>query len=143
MYFDELKHGMQVTLAPVTVDKEEMLSFSRRYDNVPLHTDEAYAANTHFGQIIAAGMMSFLLVWASYLEQDLFGEELLAGTSQKVEWARPVFAGDTLCGTAQITRLTERSPRNGLAELTITVQNQHGEHVLTGVTECIVKKRQP
>ncbi len=141
MYYQELQTGMSRELTPVTIDKDEMLAFSAKYDNVPLHTDEAYAKNTHFGQIIAAGMMSFLVVWAKYLEQDFFGEELLAGTSQKVEWHSPVFAGDTLYGTAEITRLTDRSPRNGLAELTIRVTNQRGEAVLTGLTECIVKKR--
>ena len=141
MYFEEMTVGMRRELAPVLMEKDEMLAFSRRYDNVPLHTDEAYAAGTHFGQIIAAGMMSFLVVWAKYLEQDFFSEELLAGTSQRVDWHSPVFAGDTLCGTAEITALHDRSPRNGLAELTIRVKNQRGEMVLTGVTECIVKKR--
>ena len=141
MVFEELRVGMRRELAPVWMEKDEMLEFSRRYDNVPLHTDEAYAAGTHFGQVIAAGMMSFLVVWAKYLEQDFFGEELLAGMSQRVEWHSPVFAGDTLCGIAEITALHDRSPRNGVAELTIRVTNQRGESVLTGVTECIVKKR--
>lgn len=141
MYFEELKVGMRRELAPVLMEKRDMLEFSRRYDNVPLHTNESYAAGTHFGQIIAAGMMSFLVVWAKYLEQDFFGEELLAGTSQRVDWHSPVFAGDTLCGTAQITALHDRSPRNGLAVLTIHVKNQSGTAVLTGVTECIVRKR--
>lgn len=141
MYFEELKTGMQVTTGPVRIDKEEMLAFSRRYDNVPLHTDEDYARGTRFGQIIAAGMMSFLVVWAEYLEQDFFGEALLAGTSQKVEWQKPVFAEDVLTGTAEITGLTDRNPKNGLAEMTMHVYNQHGELVLTAVTECIVRKK--
>lgn len=141
MYYQELQTGMTRELAPVTIDKDEMLAFSTKYDNVPLHTDEEYAKGTHFGQIIAAGMMSFLVVWAKYLEQDFFGEELLAGTSQNIEWHSPVFAGDTLHGTAEITRLTDRSPRNGLVELTIRVTNQNGAPVLTGVTGCIVKKK--
>lgn len=141
MYFEELTTGMTLRTAPVTLRKEEMLAFSRQYDNVPLHTDETYAKATHFGQLLAPGMLSFLLVWAEYLKQDFFGEELLAGTSQKVEWFKPVFAGDILTGTAEITGLTERNAKNGLAELTLRVCNQNGDPVLTGITECIVKKR--
>ena len=140
MYFEELYTGMQIRTAPVTVNPEEMMEFSRKYDNVPLHTDPEYARNTPFGQVIAAGMMSFLLVWAKYLEQDFFGEALLAGTSQRVDWHKPVFAGDTLSGIAEITALTDRNSRNGMAELTIRVRNQKDEPVLTGVTECIIKK---
>ncbi|MEE5994252.1 MAG: MaoC/PaaZ C-terminal domain-containing protein [Oscillospiraceae bacterium] len=142
MYFEELQVGMKVRTEAVKIEKEEMIAFSQKYDNVPLHTNEEYAKTTPFGQIISAGMMSFLVVWAKYLEQDFFGGELLAGTSQKVEWFKPVFAEDTLSGIAEITKLTERNPKNGLAELTIKVYNQQEELVLTGITECIVKKKQ-
>ena len=142
MYFEELQVGMKVQTEPVKIEKNEMIAFSQKYDNVPLHTNEEYAKTTPFGQIISAGMMSFLVVWAKYLEQDFFGAELLAGTSQKVEWFKPVFAKDTLTGVAEITKLTERNPKNGFAELTIKVYNQREELVLTGITECIIKKKQ-
>ena len=140
MFFNELKIGMQIKTQPVTMQNEDMISFSQKYDNIPLHTDEDYAKTTHFGQIIAPGMLSFLVVWAKYLEQDFFSEELLAGTSQKIEWFKPVFANDILTGIAEITNLTDRNPKNGLAELTIRVYNQKDELVLTSITECIVKK---
>jgi len=140
MFFEELKTGMKVQTEPVRMEKDEMISFSKRYDNVPLHMDEEYAGTTHFGKLIAPGWLTFLLVWSKYLEQDFYGEGLLAGVSQKVEWKKPVFAGDLLTGTAEITKLTDRNPRNGLAELTLTVCNQNGECVLTGVTESVIRK---
>lgn len=140
MLFEELKTGMTVQTEPVTVQREEMIAFSQRYDNVPLHTDEEYAKGTHFGRLIAPGWLSFLLVWAKYLEQDFYGDGLLAGVSQRVAWKKPVFAGDILTGTAEITRLADRNPRNGLAELTLTVYNQDGECVLIGVTESVIRK---
>lgn len=43
-----------------------------------------------FEQLIAPGVMSFMAVWAKYLEVDFFGEELLAGKSTKIEWIKPV-----------------------------------------------------
>lgn len=141
MYFDDLKVGMTADTAPAVIEKEKMLDFARLYDNIPLHTDEEYAKNTPFGRLIAPGVMSFMSVWAKYLEADFFGEELLAGKSTKIEWIKPVFADDVLTGTATITRLEKRNPKNGLAELTIEVKNQNGELVLTDVTEAIVKCR--
>ena len=141
MFFDELQVGMTIETAPAVIDKEKMLSFAREYDNVPLHVDEAYAEKTPFGRIIAPGMMSFLAVWAKYLEVDFFGEELLAGKSTEVEWMKPVFAGDVLTGKATITRLTRRNEKNGIAEVTIEARNQAGDLVLTSVTEAIVKCR--
>ena len=139
MYFDDIKVGMTVEIPPALIEKQKMLDFARLYDNIPLHTDEEYAKTTLFGQLIAPGVMSFMSVWAKYLEVDLFGEELLAGKSTKIEWIKPVYAQDVLTGKAEVTQLTKRNARNGLVEITIEAYNQHGDLVLTDVTEAIVK----
>ena len=139
MFFEDLKLGMAVDIAPAVIEKEKMLSFARTYDNIPLHTDEEYAQNTAFGKLIAPGVMSFMSVWAKYLEVDFFGEELIAGKSTKIEWLKPVFADDILSGNAVITNLQRRNERNGLVEVTIKAYNQNGVLVLTDVTEAVVK----
>ncbi len=139
MYFDEIKAGMTVTVGPAVIKKEKMMAFARDYDNIPLHTDEEYAKTTMFGNLIAPGVMSFMSVWAKYLEVDFFGKELIAGKSTKIEWLKPVFAQDVLTGKATITNLTKRNAYNGLVEVTIEAYNQNGELVLTNVTEAIVK----
>ena len=141
MYFNQLKIGMTVDLAPATIDKNKMIEFAKDYDNIPLHTDEEYAKTTHFGKLIAPGVMSFMCVWAKYLEVDFFGEELLAGKSMKIEWFKPVFAEDVLTAKATVTALTPRSIKNGIAEVTIEAFNQRGEKVLSGITEAIVKNQ--
>ena len=141
MYFEDMKVGMKVDTAPAVIEKDKMLAFARLYDNIPLHTDEEYAKTTPFGKLIAPGVMSFLEVWSKYLEVDFYGEELLAGISTKIEWLKPVFPDDVLTGTAEITNLVERNPKNGLAELTIKVYNQNGELVLTDVTESVIKRK--
>ena len=139
MYFDELKIGMAVDTAPAVIEKEKMVAFARDYDNIPLHTDEEYAQTTPFGKLIAPGVMSFMSVWAKYLEVDFFGEELLAGKSTKIEWSKPVFANDVLVGKATITNLVKRNAKNGLVEITIEAYNQDGILVFTDVTEAVVK----
>ena len=139
MYFEELTLGMAVDIAPAVIEKEKMLDFARLYDNIPLHTDEEYAKKTPFGRLIAPGVMSFMSVWAKYLEVGFFGEELLAGKSTKIEWHKPVFADDVLTGRATVTKLVQRNPKNGLVEITIEAYNQEGVLVLTDVTEAVVK----
>ena len=141
MYFDELKTGMTVDTEPAVIRKDKMMAFAEDYDNIPLHTDEEYAKATPFGKLIAPGVMSFMTVWAKYLEVDFFGEELLAGKSTKIEWLKPVFEDDVLTGKAEITNLVKRSPKNGLVEVTIRIYNQNEELVMTDVTEAIVKCR--
>ena len=141
MYFDDLKIGMTVSTAPAVIEKEKMLAFAREYDNIPLHTDEDYAKKTPFGKLIAPGVMSFMAVWAKYLEVSFFDDTLLAGLSTKMEWRKPVFVDDVLTGKATITKLVERNAKNGLVELTIEVYNQNGELVLIDVTESVVKRK--
>lgn len=141
MYFEDIKLNTTVELAPAVIEQDKMLDFARLYDNIPLHTDEEYAQKTPFGKRIAPGVMSFMSVWAKYLEADLFQEELIAGKSTKIEWLKPVYAGDVLTGRVQVTGLTRRNARNGIVELTIAAKNQNGETVLTNVTEAIVKCR--
>lgn len=141
MYFNDLKPGMSVEIAPAVIEKQKMLDFAHTYDNIPLHTDEAYAKTSPFGALIAPGVMSFMSVWARYLEVDFFGRELLAGKSTRIEWHKPVYAGDVLRGKAVITKLTPRSARNGIVEITIEAYNQNNVLVLTDITEAIVKCR--
>ena len=139
MYFDDLKVGMTVQIEPAFIEKEKMMDFARTYDNIPLHTDEDYAKASPFGALIPPGVMSFMSVWAKYLEVDFFGKELLAGKSTRIEWHKPVYAGDSLHGNAVITNLVRRNARNGIVEITIEAFNQNNVLVLTDVTEAIVK----
>ena len=139
MYFEEITLGATVEIAPAPIPKDKMIAFAKDYDNIPLHTDEEYAKNSPFGKLIAPGVMSFMSVWAKYLEVDFFGQELLAGKSTKIEWLKPVFADDILTGKATITRLEKRNAKNGLVEVSIEAYNQNGILVLTDVTEAIVK----
>lgn len=139
MYFEDIELNTEIDVAPAVIEKDKMLDFARLYDNIPLHTDEEYAKKTPFGRLIAPGVMSFMSVWAKYLEVDIFGEELLAGKSTKIEWRRPVFADDVLIGKAVVTKKEKRNQRNGLVEITIEAFNQNGKLVLTDVTEAIVK----
>ena len=142
MYFDDIQVGMTVEIAPAIIEKEKMIEFARTYDYIPLHTDEEYAKASIFGALIAPGVMSFMSVWAKYLEVDFFGRELLAGKSTKIEWIKPVYARDVLSGKAEITRKEARNAKNGVVEVTIHAYNQKGELVLTDITEAVVKRRE-
>ena len=139
MYFEEIELNMTADIPPAVIRKEKMIDFALNYDSIPLHTDEEYAKTTPFGKLIAPGVMSFMSIWAKYLEVDFLGAELLAGKSTKIEWIKPVFADDVLTGKAVVTNLVKRNAKNGIVEITINAYNQNGELVLTDVTEAIVK----
>ena len=143
MFFEEFVLGSKTRLDSTTIQKNDMVDFAKKYDNIPLHTDEEYAKTTIFGNLIAPGVMSFMSVWAKYLEIDLAGSELIAGKSTKIEWLKPVYANDVLTGICTVSKLTRRNMWNGIVELSFEVFNQDGEQVLTNITEMIVKCKNP
>ncbi len=143
MYLDDITPGMEFPLPPVPIRKAQMIDFAKTYDPFRLHYDEDYAKTTRYGQLIAPGVMSFMAVWAKFMEADILGDALIAGKSTRIEWFRPAYDGDTLTGTARITAVTRRNPYNGIAEITIDVVNQHGDLVLTDVTESVMAYRPP
>jgi len=139
MYIDDINMNMTIEIPPVTIDEKQMLDFSNTYNPIPIHCDEEYAKKTKFGKVLASGYMSFLAVWAEFMKNDIFGDELIAGKSSKIDWFRPVFAGDVLNGRVTVTNVTRRNEYNGIVEIKIDVFNQQQELVLTNVTESIVK----
>ena len=141
MYFDDIRLNDSVSIAPTVIEKEKMLAFAELYDNRPLHTDEDFARSTMFGQLLAPGVMTFMSVWFQYLKNDFCGLEFVAGRFTKIEWHKPVFAGDELSGRATVTKLTPHGEKHGAVEITIRAYNQHEELVLTDVTEAIVLRR--
>ena len=139
MYFEEFILNSIFQIEPANIHKNDIIDFANKYDNIPLHTNEEYAKSTIFGGLIAPGVMSFMSVWAKYLETDLAGDELIAGKSTKIEWIKPVYGNDVLTSTCTVSNLTKRNAKNGIVELTFEVFNQNNELVLTDITEMIVK----
>ena len=140
MYFEELELGQRFPLPPVTIKKEQVLSFAKEYDPLPIHMDEGYAERSRFGKLLAPGVMTFMLLWAEFHKLGIIREEMIAGKSTHMEWHAPVFVGDTISAVAQVTKKVDRNEYNGLIEVTVTGHNQGGDHVLTDWTEAIIQK---
>ena len=138
MYLDQFKTGQVFEIQPVNITKELITSFANTYDPNRFHLDEEFGKKTRYGDIIAPGVMCFMLTWAQFIRQDVLGDEMIAGKSTKIEWHHPVFEGDTLTGKATVTQKTPRNKYNGLIEMTYDVYNQDGVHVITNVTRSII-----
>ena len=143
MYLDDMIIDKVMDIPPITVKKEQMIEFSKIYDPFPLHNDEEFAKTTRYGQIIAPGVMCFMLVWANFIRTGFLGDEHIAGKSTKIEWFNPVYDGDVIYGKVRVAKITRRNTFNGIADIVTEVYNQRGELVLTDLTESIVKYRQP
>ena len=141
MFIEECKIGQRYEISAVLITKEDIIDFAKKYDNIPLHTDEEYAKTTRFKGIIASGMMSLLVMWGKFQEQDILGYGLVAGKCFNTEWFAPVFAGDILRGEVEIVGICARNKYNGAIQTKMIVYNQKDEIVLVNSTEAVVKRK--
>jgi 3-hydroxybutyryl-CoA dehydratase len=94
-------------------------------DHNPLHLDDEFAATTRFGRRIAHGMIGAAYISAA-LAKNAPGTVYL---SQTLQFAAPVFPGDTLTVRVIVTRLREDKP---VATLETVCRKQDGTTVITG-----------
>ena len=135
--FEELNVGMTESFK-VTITEAMLEAFKGITGDVnPLHNDEEFAkAKGHPGRV-AYGMLtaSFLSTLAGVY---IPGERSLI---QQVEtkFAKPVYIGDELTVTGEITELVESVQR---LELKVTITNQDGKKVLRGTMGILVVQRE-
>src|SRR5206468_3238437 len=68
VYFEDLEVGSVHLGRECVCDKDEMLEFSRRNDPWPFHVDEAAAARSPFGGVVASGGFIITLWYRSLIE---------------------------------------------------------------------------
>lgn len=130
--FRECKVGdsasMSLTLTPKLV--ADFATYSGDYN--PLHMDESFAASTPFKRRVVHGMAygSFI---SRLIGMDLPGEGAL-WTSQSFQFIKPVFLGDVLKLTVEITQISEASRTLRLKAAAV---NQHGEDVMAGTGDVM------
>jgi 3-hydroxybutyryl-CoA dehydratase len=96
-------------------------------DTNPLHTDEAFAKKTRFGEPIAQGMLSASVISAC-IGSRLPGPGTIYLT-QELRFLKPVKIGDTVIAWIEVTELQREKNR---VRLRTTLHNQRGEQVIEG-----------
>ncbi len=96
-------------------------------DTNPIHTDEAFAKKTRFGEPIAQGMLSASVISAC-IGSRLPGPGTIYLT-QELKFLRPVKVGDTVIARIEVTEIISEKNR---VRLKTTLHNQRGEQVIEG-----------
>jgi 3-hydroxybutyryl-CoA dehydratase len=96
-------------------------------DTNPIHTDEAFAKRTRFGEPIAQGMLSASVISAC-IGSRLPGPGTIY-LKQELKFLRPVKVGDTVIARIEVAEVQEEKNR---VRLKTTLHNQRGERVIEG-----------
>ncbi|QFU17292.1 MaoC family dehydratase [Microvirga thermotolerans] len=131
--FEDFTPGTVRTLGPVTVSREEIVSFAREYDPQPFHVDEIAARDSFVGTLIASGWHTCALNMR-LLADDVILDSTSMGSPgiEELKWAKPVRPGDTLRSRMTVleTRPSRSRPSIGLVRFRFDVLNQADETVM-------------
>jgi acyl dehydratase len=97
----------------------------------PLHFDEAFAAKTRFGKLVAQGGLTTGLLHA-LVAMDLPGPGTVF-LSQNWKFTAPVFVEDTITAEVEVVSVHDSKP---VTQLAVVVKRGDGEVVLEGEAWC-------
>jgi len=144
MFLEDLTVGQVFHSATVTVDPDQVKAFAAKFDPQPFHLDEAAAAASLFGGLVASGWHTAALSMRLMVESDFrIAGGLIGAGVEEMRWPRPVRPGDVLRVESEIleVRPSESKPDRGIARVRNTTLNQDGQPVMVQVARLIVPRK--
>jgi len=115
--FEGLTVGETIDCGTRSVSREEIVTFAEEHDPLGIHTDEAAAAESPFGDIIASGIHTFALTQRPVVEHFYGDSDLVAaGHIEEMRLPAPLRPGDTMAVTLEIAdkRRSKRNEQRGI-----------------------------
>lgn len=138
-YYDDLKPGDRGVTPEVTVTRDMIQRFAELTgDRTPVHVDDDFAAQSHFGGIVAHGLFGLALADGLKTQADL---QFPPGASLGWTWdfIRPIFVGDRLHCVFRVGHMRQtRKPGWGIVHLESELINQNGEVVQKGEHKLMI-----
>ncbi len=128
-----LEVGAKASRSKMFTDQDVRQFSEVSTDTNPVHLDDRYAASTRFGRRIVHGMLTASLISAA-LANELPGHGTIY-LSQSLQFKAPVFIGDTITATVEVTKF--RAERR-IATLSTICTNQEGKVVIEGEAVVLV-----
>ncbi len=128
MQFSDLKIGQSASVTKTFKD-EDVKKFSEvSLDTNPIHLDDEAASKSIFGKRVVHGIATCGLI-SAVLANKLPGPGTIY-LGQEVKFTAPVFLGDTITATCEITEIREDKH---IVKLSTTCVNQDGKTVVAGM----------
>jgi acyl dehydratase len=133
LHWEDFPVGQVRRFGSKTFDVEEIMRFAREFDPQPFHVDEAAAAGSMFGGLIASGWHTCAALMRMMCDEYLLRSASLGSPGlESIKWLQPVRPGDTLSAEMTVVdaRVMQSKPHIGLVRSDYAVFNQRGEQVL-------------
>ena len=138
---DRIEHALRRTVT----ETDNLLWSTMTHNPQPLHLDAEAARASEFGRILVNGTFTFSLMVGITVGDTTMGTLVANLGYDKLTMPAPVFIGDTLRATSEVTALRDsRSrPDAGLVTWRHEMLNQRGELVCACLRTALLERSAP
>ena len=143
VYYDDIELGTTVRVGSYRIDAEDIVSYARRWDPLPVHVDEAAARQTIFGGLTASGSHTLAIRTLLLHRVPIQDGVIAAGGWDEVRFHKPVRPGDELWLEVawMAKRLSASKPDRGIVTAVMKLLNQDDEVVLSHRDVIFMRRR--
>ena len=145
MFYEDIVVGASERVGGYRVEADDIVSYARTWDPLPVHTDPTAAAQTPFGGLTASGSHT-LAIRTLLLHRVPIHESVIAAAGwDEVRFHTPVRPGDELW--LEVTWVAKRrstsKPDRGIVTAAMKLLNQDGVVVLSHKDTIFMRLRNP
>ena len=144
-YFEEWQMGDRLSheISRTVTETDNLLFTVMTHNPQPLHLDVEAAKASEFGQILVNGTFTFALMVGLSVGDTTLGSLVANLGYDKLVMPKPVFIGDTLRASSEVTELKPSGsrPNAGIITFRHELTNQRGEIVCSCLRTALIKRR--
>ncbi|KQV32648.1 hypothetical protein ASC97_03525 [Rhizobium sp. Root1203] len=143
MWYEDLSEGYSIRSEPIHLTKDAIVRFASEFDPQPFHLDEAAAANSFFGRLVASGAHTYALTMRLGVNAGVFTGNAIAGLGvDDVRFHKPVRPDSLLSAlfTVKSLRESKSKPDLGIVHWLAETFDEHGVLVFSAVIKNLVRR---
>jgi len=144
--YEDMEVGKTYEVGEHTFTREEIVRFAEEFDPQPFHVDDAGAAASPYGTLIASGWHTCSVMMGMLVRNMLKGSTSMGSPGiDDLRWLKPVRVGDTIRMTNTVLdkRVSASKPDRGIVATEWRGVNQDGELVITVRSKGLFGLRDP
>ena len=143
LHFDDIPIGYRSTVGVYTLSRDEVVEFAKRWDPQPFHVDEAAAAESVFGGLVASSLHLFAICTRLFFDHEDRIQVMAMLGKDAIRIPNPARVGDTLTYVTECVERKASASREdrGVITLADTLSNQRGDPVLTQRVSLMVRRK--
>jgi len=135
-YFEDFPPGTLIDCGSRVVSKEEIIRFAREFDPQPFHIDEAAAAKTHFGGVVASGWHSGSLSMRMVVDAVMQDSSCMGSPGiERLRWLKPLRADTFVNVKFRVleAELSKSRPDRGRLKVVFELYDDKGELLMDSI----------